>query len=130
MKTIEVVAAVITNKENLIYCVKRNNKGEAANKWEFPGGKIELGETHEEALIREIREELDTVIEIKDFITTVKHQYKTFNLIMHVYYAKVKSGVLTLSEHTDYKWLQTTELRLLDWAPADIPVVDCIQGDL
>lgn len=124
MKNIEVVAAVITNKEGLIYCVKRDNRGEAANKWEFPGGKIEPGETREEALIREIKEELSADIKVGTFVTTVNHQYKTFYLTMHVYYAVVVNGELVLSEHTDFKWLKSNELDKLDWADADIPVVE------
>ncbi len=123
MRHIEVVAAVIKNDENQYYCVRRGGKGEVSRKWEFPGGKIELGESHKEALIREINEELSADIEVLDFITTVKHKYSTFNLTMHVYYAIVIKGTLTLSEHTECKWLFKEQLSQLDWAPADIPVV-------
>jgi 8-oxo-dGTP diphosphatase len=123
VKKIEVVAAVIVNNDNLIYCVKRNNKGEAANKWEFPGGKIELGETKKRALKREIKEELSAEIKIGKYINTIHYQYNTFYLTMHVFYARVISGTLILSEHTDYAWLDASELSGLDWAPADLPIL-------
>ena len=80
----EVVCAVII-KDNLVFCTKRDGKGECANKWEFPGGKIEPDETKEEALLREIKEELNSDIKIKKFLTTINHEYNTFNLTMHVY---------------------------------------------
>lgn len=126
MKHYEVVAAVFTDKENKIYCARRRNDGELALKWEFPGGKIEPGETKEQALVREIKEELSADIEVLDYITTVNHQYDTFKLTMHAYYAKVIKGELLLSEHTGYKWLDKTELMSLDWAPADIPIVELL----
>ncbi len=123
MKYIEVVAAVFKNSDNKIFCARRRNDGELALKWEFPGGKIEVGETHEIALKREIKEELDTEIVVNKFITTVSHQYKSFHLTMHAYYASIIKGALTLSEHTDSKWLNKEDLSKLDWAEADIPIV-------
>lgn len=96
----------------------------------IPGGKIELGETHQEALIREIKEELDTEIEVNDFLTTVNHQYKAFKLTMHAYYSKVIQGDLNLTEHVNSKWLDRSELDQLDWAEADIPIVKILRRKL
>ncbi|MFP4287403.1 MAG: (deoxy)nucleoside triphosphate pyrophosphohydrolase [Candidatus Izemoplasmataceae bacterium] len=126
MKYIEVVAAVISNEDGLIYCAKRKDEGELALKWEFPGGKIEKGESHTEALKREIMEEFSTEIDVLDFIVTVKHQYKNFHLTMHAYHAKIIKGSMTMNEHTGFKWLKVEELKILDWAMADIPIVDIL----
>lgn len=123
MKYVEVVAAVFQNEEGHFYCARRKDEGPLALKWEFPGGKIEAGETHQEALIREIKEELNTDIKLNDFIMTVKHQYKNFHLTMHAYYATIINGSLTQNEHTGAKWLSKAELDQLDWAEADIPIV-------
>ncbi len=126
MKEIEVVAAVIINDKNEIFCAKRKDEGLLALKWEFPGGKIEKGESLEEALVREIKEEFSTKIKVKDFIMTVRHQYKTFHLTMHAFYADVIEGNLILNEHTGFKWLKKDQLLSLDWAEADIPIVKAL----
>ena len=126
MKYIEVVAAVIINHRNQIFCARRKDQGELALKWEFPGGKIEQHESYEEALVREIKEEFSTTIKVKDFIMTVKHQYRGFHLTMHAFYAEVIEGSLTLNEHTDSKWLSKNELYDLDWAEADLPIVHAL----
>lgn len=123
MKYIEVVAAVIINQHNQIFCARRKDQGELALKWEFPGGKIEKNESLEDALVREIKEEFSTTIKVNDFIMTVKHQYQGFHLTMHAFYAEVIDGSLSLNEHTDSKWLSKDELMTLDWAAADIPIV-------
>jgi 8-oxo-dGTP diphosphatase len=123
MKHYKVVAAVFTDEAGRIYCARRKDEGELALKWEFPGGKIESGESNQEALVREIKEELSADIEVLDYITTVEHQYNTFKLTMHAYYTKIIKGDLVLSEHTGFKWLNKEELMTLDWAPADIPIV-------
>ena len=128
MKKIEVVAAIITNEKNEFYCARRKDEGEIAKKWEFPGGKIEAGETPEEALKREIKEELSADIVVHDHVITVKHQYNSFHLTMHAYNATVVSGHLTLSEHTEDKWLQKDQLQKLDWAPADISIIDALKA--
>jgi len=123
----EVVAAVIVDDKDRIFCAQRGNYGELANKWEFPGGKIESGESRLDALIREIREELDTEIEVLNHIITVDHQYKTFKLTMHAFYSKVINGKLQLSEHINSKWLERNELCDLDWADADVPIINILK---
>ncbi len=122
MKNIEVVAAVFI-KDGKVFCAQRANKGLLPLKWEFPGGKIEENETKEEALIREIKEELHTDIKIERYLMTVKHQYETFFLTMHVYICSIINDKLVLTEHVDSKWLPKSELNSLDWAEADKPVV-------
>jgi 8-oxo-dGTP diphosphatase len=128
MKTIEVVAAVIRNQEGLTLAVKRgeNSREYISKKWEFPGGKIESGETLQEALQRELVEELKIKASIGELITTVDHTYPDFRLIMHAFHCKILSGELTLTEHLDKKWLSSSDLRSLDWAAADIPIVDLL----
>lgn len=125
MKTIEVVAAVVI-KDNKILCVQRgDNKREyIAFKYEFPGGKIEDGESREAAIIREIIEELSIEIEIQREFLTVHHTYPDFNLIMHTFICGCSNLNIQLSEHIDFKWLEKSELMTLDWAAADIPVVN------
>lgn len=120
----EVVAAVIINGKNEIFCARRKDEGLLALKWEFPGGKIEEGESHKEALIREIEEEFKTKISVKDFLMTVNYDYDIFKLKMHAYYCEVMDGELTMIEHTGKKWLKKEELMSLDWADADIPIVE------
>ena len=117
-KHYEVVAAVI-EKDNKVFCCQRGSKGECAYKWEFPGGKIELGETHEEALVREIKEELNCLIKVNKFITTVNHEYNTFSLTMHVYLCELIEGKPILLEHNNSMWCSRDELNTLDFAEAD-----------
>lgn len=125
MKKIEVVAGVIFWKE-LVLCVQRpkNKLHYISGKFEFPGGKIEEGETKEEALHRELLEELNISPKIKSFLLTVVHEYPDFELTMHSFICEVDSKELTLNEHVDQKWLKINELTALDWAAADIPIVD------
>jgi 8-oxo-dGTP diphosphatase len=126
MKTVKVVAAVITKKdkngETLIFATQRGY-GEFKDGWEFPGGKIEAGETPQEALKREIKEELDTEISIGNFITTVEYDYPTFHLSMDCFLCEVISGSLILREHEDSRWLKKSELDSVAWLPADIDLV-------
>ena len=126
MKHIEVVAAVI-EKDNKVFCCQKGNKGECAYKWEFPGGKIELGETHKQALIREIKEELDCLIKVNNYLTTVNHQYNTFHLTMHVYLCELIDKEPILSEHINSKWCSKDKLKYLDFAEADYLFLDMIK---
>ena len=125
MKRIEVVAAIIIHN-NRILCVQRgpNKYTYISKKFEFPGGKIEKGETYRTALIREIKEELKMDIETEEAFITVEHQYPDFHLTMHSYYCSCENSNLTLTEHIAYKWLQVDDLSNLDWAAADIPIVN------
>ena len=128
MKHIEVVAAVI-KKDNTIFATQRGY-GDYKDMWEFPGGKMEAGESPEDALKREIQEELETEIKVGKLIKTVDTDYPTFHIIMHVFWAEVVSGELTLLEHEAAKWLPIDDkLRdAVDWLPADLEVVEEIRG--
>ena len=122
MKTINVVAAVIKDQDK-IFSTKRGY-GEFINMWEFPGGKIEEGETKEEALIREIKEELEVSISVDSFLTTVEYDYPNFHLTMHCYLCTILDGTINLVEHSDAKWLDLKHIDTVNWLPADIAVVD------
>jgi len=121
MKTIEVVAAIIKDKDTIL--ATRRGYGEFVNMWEFPGGKVEVGETSEEALIREIREELSITISVDQFVTTVDYDYPNFHLTMHCFLCTQVNGKLTLNEHNDAKWIHKSELDDLDWLPADLELL-------
>lgn len=125
MKTIEVVAAIIRDDDKVL--ATQRGYGEFKDGWEFPGGKIEDGETPRQALVREIREELDTVIEVGDLLETVEYDYPKFHLIMHCYFCTIKSGDLVLNEHKAAKWLTKETLYSVDWLPADVSLVDKIR---
>ncbi len=124
MKRIEVVAGIIYF-QNLILCVQRpkNKFHYISEKFEFPGGKIENGETKKEALKRELLEELNISTNIKSLFLTVVHEYPDFELTMHSYICEVETKELTLREHIAQEWLTLKELENLDWAAADIPIV-------
>lgn len=127
MKTIKVVAAII-RKENSVFATQRGY-GDYKDWWEFPGGKVEEGETPERALIREIREELDSDITVEKFLTTVEHDYPKFHLSMDCFWCRVQSGKLTLLEHEAARWLPINDLRQVNWLPADVKVVDAIESE-
>ena len=129
MKTIRVVAAVIKaineKGEPIIFATQRGY-GDFKDGWEFPGGKIEPGETPQEALKREIMEELDTEILVGKLIDTVEYDYPTFHLSMECFWCEVKNGDLVLKEHESAKWLTKSQLREVDWLPADLVVIDVL----
>ena len=122
MKTIKVAAAVITHN-NQIFATQRGY-GEFKDGWEFPGGKVEAGETPQEALIREIREELDTEIEVGELFDTVEYDYPAFHLSMDCFFCTVKSGSLVLKEHEAAKWLTRESLDSVAWLPADLGLIE------
>lgn len=122
MKIIEVVAAIIQHNNKIF--VTRRGYGEFENMWEFPGGKMEMGETREEALRREIKEELELDIEISKYLTTVEYDYPNFHLKMHCFICTISGGELQLNVHNDAKWTTLDELDNLNWVPADILVIE------
>jgi 8-oxo-dGTP diphosphatase len=129
MKTIEAVSAVIFYNNQFLCVQKGANKYDyIAYKYEFPGGKVEEGETNEEAVKREIREELNLEIEIVSQLTTVRHQYPDFLLILHNFLCSCQSAEIELLEHIDFKWLEKAELGSLDWAASDVGVVEEVMG--
>lgn len=128
IKTIEVVAAIIRHGDK-VFATQRGY-GEFKGGWEFPGGKMEPGETPPQALIREIKEELDTEIEVGELIETVEYDYPKFHLTMHCFMCTVKSGHLVLKEHEAAKWLTKDTLDSVDWLPADEGIIDKIKQTL
>ena len=125
MKKVEVVAAIIINDGQILSVQRPEHKLQyISKKFEFPGGKIEVGETSEEALRRELNEELDLDVEIGDLFLTVDHTYPDFNLIMHSFIVYTESRKVNLNEHISKVWLDKDMLSDVDWAAADIPIVD------
>ena len=125
MKTIKVVAAVI-KRNNKIFVTQRGY-GEFKDGWEFPGGKVEKGETKEEALIREIKEELDTVIKVDSYLDTIEYDYPDFHLSMDCFICSIVEGNLVLKEHEDSKWIKKEEIDTLNWLPADLVILDKVK---
>lgn len=126
MKIIEVVAAII-KKEDKIF-ITRRSYGEFKDMWEFPGGKIEAGESKEDALIRDIKEELELDINNLEYLTTVDYDYPNFHLTMHCFICEICGGSLNLNAHNDAKWALLEELPLQAWVPADVKVVENLLG--
>lgn len=125
MKQIEVVAAILKDENKVL--ATRRGYGDFIDMWEFPGGKIEEGETKEAALHREIMEELEVQISIDNFITTVEYDYPNFHLTMHCYLCTIINGKLHLNDHNDAKWISKDELDSLDWLQADLDVVEALK---
>ena len=126
MRQIEVVAAIIV-KDHKVFATQRGY-GEWKDFWEFPGGKIDAGETPEEALCREIKEELDTEIAVGELFTTIDYDYPTFHITMHCYLCTIENGSLTLLEHEAAKWLSLEQLDSVTWLPADLLVIAELQN--
>lgn len=126
MKSIKVVAAVIIDNKK-VFATQRGY-GEYKDWWEFPGGKIEAGESPEEALKREILEELDTKIEVGALIKAVEYDYPNFHLSMLCYQARIISGSLILKEHENAKWLEKAELNSVNWLPADLEILNLVSA--
>lgn len=129
MKTINVVAAIIRDANGRILSTQRGY-GEWKGWWEYPGGKMEDGETPEEALKREIREELSIEISVDEFFCTVDYDYPAFHLTMHCYLCSMLTGALRLNEHKAARWLKRDELGGVKWLPADVEVVEMLKSCL
>ena len=131
MKEIHVVAAIIHHENDgkeMIFATQRGY-GDFKDGWEFPGGKVEEGETSEAAIIREIKEELTVDIEVEKYLTTVEHDYPKFHLSMDCFICRVKEGSLVLTEHEAAKWLAYESIDSINWLPADIKVVEALKED-
>lgn len=121
MKVIQVAAAIII-QDDRIFATQRGY-GDFKDSWEFPGGKVEPGETPQEALVREIQEELDSVVEVGELFESVEYDYPQFHLSMDCFLCTLKEGSLVLKEHKAAKWLRREELDTVDWLPADVGVI-------
>lgn len=128
MKTVKVVAAVIRSKDRIFATAR--GYGDFKGQWEFPGGKIESGETPQQALKREIKEELDTEIAVGELIGTIEYDYPTFHLSMDCFWCSVISGELVLKEAQDACWLTKEQLYDVKWLPADIEIIDTIEKQM
>ena len=124
-KIIEVVGAAII-KDNKVLAMQRGEQMTLPGMWEFPGGKIEANETEEQALIREIKEELNITIEIRDYINEASYDYDFGTGNLKVYTAEIVAGNISMEEHSDGKWVAADELMAIDWAPVDIPVAEAL----
>ncbi|NLL99891.1 MAG: (deoxy)nucleoside triphosphate pyrophosphohydrolase [Treponema sp.] len=132
MKNINVVAAIIYRASPCLdnvteIFITQRNTGDYALKWEFPGGKIEIGETPVEAIVREIQEELNTTVTVEKFIGTIEYDYPKFHLTMDCFWCGISSGSLQLLEHNASRWITTNELEGIDWLPADVLILDKVR---
>lgn len=124
MKCIEVVAGIIRDSGK-VFATQRGY-GDFKDGWEFPGGKVEPGETPQQALVRELREELCIDVSVGDFLCTVEYDYPAFHLTMHCFFCSVMGGELTLLEHEAARWLSEADLHSVEWLPADVEVVKAL----
>lgn len=127
MKSIEVVAAIIRRNDRIL--ATQRGYGEFKDGWEFPGGKTERGETLQQALVREIKEELKSEIRVGEKLCTIEYDYPKFHLTMHCFWCDLLDGEPVLLEHEAARWLTTDELNSVDWLPADVQVVEAILAD-
>ena len=128
LKKVEVVAAII-RKGDRVFATQRGY-GEWKDWWEFPGGKMEAGESPEEALVREIREELDTEISVEEYLTTIEWDYPEFHLTMHCYMCSLVTDALHLNEHEAACWLTAANLHSVNWLPADYSILELLENEL
>ncbi|MCR5536651.1 MAG: (deoxy)nucleoside triphosphate pyrophosphohydrolase [Succinivibrio sp.] len=122
MRRIEVVAGILTQQQR-IFATQRGY-GEFKDFWEFPGGKVEAGESQEQALVRELKEELETEVEVLKHFADVEYDYPHFHLCLHLFFCRVRQGLLELKEHEQARWLSAQELFSVNWLPADLKVVE------
>lgn len=127
MKSIEVVAAIIRRNDRIL--ATQRGYGEFKDGWEFPGGKTERGETLQQALVREIKEELKSEIRVGEKLCTIEYDYPKFHLTMHCFWCDLLDGEPVLLEHEAARWLTTDELNSVDWLPADVQVVEAILAE-
>lgn len=128
MKTVRVVAAVIRDEDSIFATAR--GYGDFKGQWEFPGGKIEAGETPQQALMREIKEELDTVIEVGELLDTIEYNYPTFHLSMDCFWAKIINGRLELKEAEEARWLTKETLDTVRWLPADVTIIEKLKENI
>ncbi len=128
MKTVKVVAAIIRDG-NKVFATQRGY-GDYKDGWEFPGGKVEPGETAQQALIREIKEELDTDIAVGDYLTTIEYDYPTFHLSMQCFWCRIVDGIPVLKEHEAARWLDVDHIDSVEWLPADLTIIDLIKDKM
>ena len=128
MKTVKVVAAIICDG-NKVFATQRGY-GDYKDGWEFPGGKVEPGETAQQALVREIKEELDTDIAVGDYLTTIEYDYPTFHLSMQCFWCRIVDGTPVLKEHEAARWLDVDHIDSVEWLPADLTIIDLIKDKM
>lgn len=128
MKTVKVVAAIIRDG-NKVFATQRGY-GDYKDGWEFPGGKVEPGETAQQALVREIKEELDTDIAVGDSLTTIEYDYPTFHLSMQCFWCRIVDGTPVLKEHEAARWLDVDHIDSVEWLPADLTIIDLIKDKM